>query len=117
MTLRLHCATHEPEAHPWLVTSAVRALGGRRLRHKPRDQRVKGTFARRYGVRQSRIQREAGPAIVEREAGTWHYDSRAEFVEEAVDEGDHVAVAVGNGEIDGLAGRERRPGIYLQQRS
>ena len=64
---------------------------------------MKRTLAWSHCIRQARSEREAGAAIVEREAGAGHDDARTEFVEQRIDERHHVAVFVGDGEIHRLA--------------
>lgn len=49
---------------------------------------------------------EAAATVLEDEAGVFGYDSGAEAAEEGVDEAAAVAVFVGDGEVDGVAGLE-----------
>ena len=49
------------------------------------------------------VEREAGAAVVQRDAGLAGDDAGAEAAEQRLDERDDVALAVGGGHVDGVA--------------
>ena len=55
------------------------------------------------------FEREQRAAVLQHDAGAGNGDAGAEPVKQAVDERDHVAVAVDNGEVDGVARRHELP--------
>ena len=55
------------------------------------------------GIGVARNKREVCTAALKCETGVIRDDARTEMVEDAVDEGDSVAVLVGYGEVDGIA--------------
>ena len=74
VSLRLHRAAHESEAHVWRVRASVSRRLRARLGDEARNERVERTLARRHGIRQSRLHRESCAAILQREAGARHHD-------------------------------------------
>src|SRR5262249_31302693 len=64
MTLRLHRAAHQAEAHPRFVALAVGLRIGRRLRDETWNQRVERALPRRDRIRQPRLERESRAAVL-----------------------------------------------------
>src|SRR5205814_2926875 len=94
MPLCLHRAAHEPKAHPRLVAAAIRLWIGGGLRHEAGNQRVKRTLPRRHGVGEPRFQGEARTTILKGEAQAGYDDAGPKLIEQAVDEGHHIASAI-----------------------
>src|SRR5207237_3954490 len=67
VTLRLHTAAHDTECFPRFSI----------FHHKPRDNRVKGAFARSVNVRMLRVHGEKFSAILKHEPESGHDDAAA----------------------------------------
>src|SRR5947209_20539734 len=90
---RLKMPAHHAERHD-------RSIG---LRHHSRNDRVKRAFARRNSVWMLGIENEAFAAIVEENAGFRTSQACAEIRENRIYETDRVAVAIDDGDLDGIA--------------
>ena len=101
VTLRLHRPAHEPEGQEGLAVPGDEA----------RDDRVEGPFARGDLVRVPVVDHESGAPVLQREAQPRNDDSRPEPREHRVDERDHVAVGVGDREVDRLGVGDRAAGV------
>ena len=93
VTLRLHVAAHHAVREPRLSL--------------PGDERgndgVERPLVRRQPVGMAFGQHESGAPVLEHDAGARDDDARSEIAVDRVDEGHHVAVGVGHGQVDGLA--------------
>ena len=91
--LGLGGASHDPEAHVGL--SVPGDEGG--------DDGVKGTLPRGVRVEVTLFEGEQLPSVLETEPEAVGAETRAHAPVVALDQGHHVAVGVGHGEIDGVA--------------
>src|SRR5262245_64647134 len=94
MWLRLAVTSHSAKDH----RRASIAQGQRR------NERVQSALARGEGVGGSRVEREVGAAVVERDAGVVHDVATAKAAVVALDQGDGVALGVRGAQVDGVAG-------------
>ena len=98
VALGLDRPSHRAEGHPRLAAAQQHA----------RDDGVEGPLAGGERVPVSRFEAEARAATLEHDARLAAADARAEPGEEALDERDQVALAVGGAERDGVARQPRR---------
>ena len=93
VSLRLHVAAHDAERQPRLAV----------LHHHRRHERVKRTLVRRDLIGVSGPEVEEAAAVLQQDAGVAGHDARAEVVEERLNQRHDVALAVGDGQVDGVA--------------
>lgn len=93
LTDRLIGAAHHAVREPW------RAV----LQDHCGDDRVERALARADAVRVTRFNAEAGAAVLQGDAGLRADLADTEGPVERVDEGTHIAPAVGDGEVDRVA--------------
>ncbi|KUI62914.1 hypothetical protein VP1G_11459 [Cytospora mali] len=104
VSLRLHEPAHDTKHAMQRVVAHVGDETG--------DDSMVGPLAGRVDVRVVlRVEREVGPAVLQREAAPLGDDTRAEAAVVGVDEGDGVALGVRHGEVDRVAALQRRAAV------
>ena len=96
MALGLHAAAHQAEAHDRLAV----------FHHEGGDDGVEGPLARRVNIGVALVEREQGAAILENKAQPVGHQPRAHAAIIGLDQGDHHAVLVGHGQVDGITLRQ-----------
>ena len=100
MSLRLHEAPHHAERHQGLTTRGASEHGG--------NYGVVGPLAGLKHVRVAPFQRKIEAPVLKGEPALFRDYPRSETHVVAVDEAAQVAMAIGGGEVDGVAPRTER---------
>src|ERR1700727_1756694 len=75
--------------------------------HKGRNDGMKGTLSSRKRVRRRGIERKQSAAVLQRKSHPQHGYIRAEVVVVALNHGEYIAFAVGNGKVCSVAFAQR----------
>src|SRR6202046_5763117 len=98
--LRLIETAHNSERNPFLPVA-----------HETRNDRMQRPLVTGELIRRIGIKTEKPSAILQSETGAVGHQARAKLSIVALNKGNHVAVAVGDGQVGGVAARrKRRPG-------
>src|SRR5262249_53396516 len=98
VSLRLHLTAHHAEADPRLTIFG----------DESRDDGMKRTFRWRVSIELAFLQIKERPAILQGKAESGRDHARAEPEVDTLDQGNHGALPVGHGEINGVSLTEQR---------